>query len=65
MKGGRKVRKTHKDREPDYTDELMAKNITEAVCDQFSDWLAEEVPLNLKADIYYRVLRAQSEGVEV
>ena len=42
----------------DDTDELMAENITEAVCEQFSDWLAEEVPFNLKADIYYRVRKA-------
>ena len=47
------------------TDELMAGNITEAVCDQFSDWLAEPVPFNLKADIYYRVREAQEEGIEL
>ena len=47
------------------TDELMAKNITEAVCDQFGDWLAEEVPFNLKADVYYRVCQAQKDGIEI
>ena len=47
------------------TDELMAVNITEAVCDQFSDWMAELVPFNLKADIYYRVQKAQADGIEV
>ena len=49
----------------DDTDELMAVNITEAVCDQFSDWLAEPVPFNLKADIYYRVREAQADGIEL
>uniref|UniRef100_A0A6M3JL42 Uncharacterized protein n=1 Tax=viral metagenome TaxID=1070528 RepID=A0A6M3JL42_9ZZZZ len=49
----------------EYTDELMAKNITEAVCDQFSDWLAEEVPFNLKADVYIRVRETQKEGIEI
>jgi len=49
----------------DDTDELMAVNITEAVCDQFSDWLAEPVPFNLKADIYYRVREAQEDGIEI
>ena len=47
------------------TDELMARNITEAVCEQFSDWMADEVPFNLKADIYYRVRKAQDDGIEV
>ena len=47
------------------TDELMAKNITEAVCDQFSDWLAEPVPFNLKADVYCRVRETQEEGIEI
>lgn len=47
------------------TDELMARNITEAVCEQFSDWLAEEAPFNLKADIYYRVREAQEDGIEL
>jgi len=47
------------------TDELMAKNITEAVCDQFSDWLAETIPFNLKTDIYYRVRKAQDDGIEI
>jgi len=42
-----------------YMDELMAQNITEAVCDQFSDWLASETPFKLKADIYYRVRESQ------
>lgn len=46
-------------------DELMAVNITEAVCDQFSDWMAEAVPFNLKADIYYRVREAQDSGIEI
>ena len=49
----------------DDTDELMAANITEAVCDQFSDWLAEPVSFNLKADIYYRVRQAQEDGIEI
>ncbi len=47
------------------TNELMAVNITEAVCDQFSDWMAEPVSFNLKADIYYRVRQAQEDGMEV
>ena len=46
-------------------DELMASNITEAVCDQFGDWMAEEVSFDLKAAIYYRVLKAQADGIEV
>jgi len=41
------------------TDKLMAGKITEAVCDQFSDWMAEPTPFNLKADIYYRVRKVQ------
>ena len=49
----------------DDIDELMAKNITEAVCNQFSDWLAEPVPFNLKSDIYYRVRKAQKDGIEI
>ena len=49
----------------DDMDELMAENITEAVCDQFSDWLNEPCPFNLKADIYYRVRKAQSDGIEI
>ncbi len=49
----------------DDTDELMACNITEAVCGQFGDWLAEPAPFNLKADIYYRVRQAQAAGIEV
>lgn len=49
----------------DDTDELMARNITEAVCDQFGDWLAEKVPFNLKVDVYYRVRKAQVDGIEV
>uniref|UniRef100_A0A6M3LDC6 Uncharacterized protein n=1 Tax=viral metagenome TaxID=1070528 RepID=A0A6M3LDC6_9ZZZZ len=60
------MRIIHKDSEDaDDTDELMAINITEAVCDQFGDWMAEPVPFNLKADIYYRVRQAQEEGIEV
>jgi len=47
------------------TDELMAINITEAVCDQFGDWLGEPAPFNLEADIYYRVIQAQEEGIEI
>jgi len=46
-------------------EELMADNITEAVCDQFSDWMAEPVPFNLKADIYIRIREAQGEGIEI
>ncbi len=57
------IRKDNEDAED--TDELMAINITEAVCDQFGDWLAESVPFNLKADIYYRVREAQADGIEV
>ena len=49
----------------DDTDELMAQNITEAVCDQFGDWMAEPTLFNLKADIYYRVRKAQADGIEV
>ena len=60
------MKEYHKDSEDtDDTDELMAVSITEAVCDQFSDWMAEKVPFNLKADIYYRVRKAQSDGTEV
>jgi len=47
------------------TDELMATNITEAVCEQFSDWMAEPTPFNLKADIYYRIRQAQEDGIEI
>jgi len=47
------------------TDELMARNITEAVCDQFGDWMSEPVPFNLKSDIYYRVRKAQDDGIEI
>ncbi len=47
------------------TDELIATNITEAVCDQFGDWVGEPTPFNLKADIYYRVRKAQADGIEV
>ena len=57
------IRKDSEDAED--TDELMAENITEAVCDQFGDWMAEPVPFNLKADIYYRVRKAQKDGIEV
>ena len=57
------IRKDSED--ADDTDELMAENITEAVCDQFSDWMAEPTPFNLKADIYYRVRKAQADGIEV
>ena len=49
----------------DDTDELMATNITEAVCDQFGDWLGEPAPFNLKSDIYYRVMEAQKDGIEI
>lgn len=49
----------------DDIDELMAQNITEAVCDQFGDWMAEPTPFNLKADIYNRVRKAQADGIEV
>ena len=49
----------------DETDELMAVNITEAVCDQFGDWMAEPVSFNLKADIYCRVRQAQEDGIEI
>ncbi len=59
-----KIRRTDSGDSED-TDELLAVKITEAVCDQFSDWLAKPVPLNLKADIFYRVRRAQEEGIEV
>ena len=47
------------------TDELMAKNITEAVCDQFGDWMGEPAPFNLRSDIYYRVRKAQKDGIEL
>ena len=46
-------------------DELMAVNITEAVCEQFADWMGEPTPFNLKADIYYRVQKAQADGIEL
>ena len=60
------MRVRRKDNEDfDETDELMAVNITEAVCDQFGDWLADSVPFNLKADIYYRIRQAQDEGIEI
>ena len=49
----------------EYVEELLARNITEAVCNQFSDWLAEPVSFNLKADIYYRVREALDEEIEV
>ena len=55
------IRKDSEDTED--TDELMAKNITEAVCDQFGDWLGEPAPFNLKADIYCRVRKAQTDGI--
>lgn len=57
------IRKDSED--ADDTDELMAVNITEAVCDQFGDWLGEPAPFNLKADIYCRVREAQEDGIEV
>jgi len=57
------IRKDNEDAED--ADELMARNITEAVCEQFSDWMAEPVPFNLKADIYYRVRQAQIDGIEI
>jgi len=57
------IRKDSEDAED--TDELMAKNITEAVCDQFGDWMSEPVSFNLKVDIYYRVRKAQADGIEV
>ena len=44
-------------------DELMASNITEAVCDQFGDWMAEPTPFDLKVDIYYRVLKEIKDAV--
>ena len=47
------------------TDELMARNITEAVCEQLGDWLGETAPFNLKADIYFRVREAQEDGIEI
>jgi len=56
------IRKDSED--TDDTDELIAKNITEAVCDQFGDWMGEPTPFNLKADIYYRVRKAQVDGIE-
>ena len=56
-------RKDSKD--TDDTDELMAENITEAVCDQFADWRAEPTPFDLKIDIYYRVREAQKAGLEI
>ena len=56
-------RKDNEDAE--YLEELVAKNITEAVCDQFADWLAEPVPFNLKADIYSQVRKAQDEDIEI
>ena len=57
------IRKDSEDSED--MDELMARNITEAVCDQFGDWMGEPTPFNLKADIYYRVREAQANGIEI
>ncbi len=57
------IRKDSED--ADDTDELMAASITEAVCDQFGDWMGEPTPFNLKADIYYRIRQAQAAGIEV
>ena len=57
------IRKDSED--TDDTDELIAENITEAVCDQFGDWMGEPAPFNLKVDIYYRVRKAQVDGIEV
>ena len=57
------IRKDSED--SDDTDELMAEAITEAVCDQFGDWMAEPTPFNLKSDIYYRVRKAQTDGIEL
>ncbi len=57
------IRKDSEDTED--TDELLARNITEAICDQFGDWMGEPSPFNLKADIYYRVREAQADGIEV
>lgn len=53
--------------DPEDTDELMAQNITEAVCKQFADWLGcdEKVPFNLKADIYSRIRETQEKGIEI
>ena len=59
-----KVRRSDNE-DAEETDELMARNITETVCKQFSDWLAEPVPFNLKADIYYRIRQAQEDGIEI
>ena len=59
----RVIRKDSEDAED--TDKLMAENITEAVCDQFGDWMGEPTPFNLKADIYYRVRQAQEDGIEL
>ncbi len=52
-------------KESEDDDELMAVNITEAVCDQFGDWMGEPTPFNLKADIYHRIREAQDDGIEV
>jgi len=57
-----KVRRKDNEDAEDF-DELMAQNITEAVCDQFSDWMAEPVSLTLKADIYHRVRQAQAAAL--
>ena len=66
LNGGVDMRVIRKDSEDaDDTDELMAQKITEAVCDQFSDWMTEPAPFNLKADIYYRVREAQKDGIEI
>lgn len=47
------------------TDELMAANITEAVCAQFCDWMGEPIPFTLKADIYNRIREAQEKGIVI
>ncbi len=57
------IRKDSEDAED--TDELMATSITEAVCDQFGDWMGEPAQFNLKGDIYYRVRKAQKDGIEI
>ena len=43
--------------------ESLASCITEAVCDQFGDWMAEPVPFDTKVDIYYRVLKEIEDAV--
>ena len=46
---------------------LVARKITEDVCEQFMDWLGrgkDPAPFGLKSDVFSRVERVLNEGVE-